>query len=239
MEQYIKKATLVAEIEKNKNEMEPERDWHFDEYTNGYLDALKETLSFIDTLEVKDPYEQCVQYDSIKAGIQAHAETYSFNIESKLFNQLTKEQQKLWREEIEQAYISGGEVGVELARDPRYKENLEVKDDVVSTDPISPNSLNISRSGNSRIGENGDLEKAAACYAREQLRNPDYPTYNDEYEIECAFEAGAHWQALHSLETIKGMEEQAFLAGVEAEQTYKSFSKEELLNGWRINYDTE
>jgi len=80
-----------------------------------------------------------------------------------------------------------------------------------------------------------DLEEAAAGYAKEQLRNPDYPTYNDEYEIECAFEAGAQWQALHSLETIKGMEEQAFLAGVEAEQINKSFSKEELeelLNRW-------
>ena len=77
----------------------------------------------------KDPYGQCVQYDSIKAGIQAHAETYSFNIESELFNQLTtKEQQKLWRKEIEQACISGGEAGVELAKDPRYKENLEVKE---------------------------------------------------------------------------------------------------------------
>lgn len=43
----------------------------------------------------------------------------------------------------------------------------------------------------------------------------------------------AQWQALHSLETIKGMEEQAFLAGVEAEQINKSFSKEELLNRWR------
>ena len=84
-------------------------------------------LSFLDTLEVIDPYEQCVQYDSVKAGIQAYAETYSFNIESKLFNQLTKEQQKLWRKEIEQACIGGGEVGVELARDPRYKKNLEVK----------------------------------------------------------------------------------------------------------------
>ena len=43
----------------------------------------------------------------------------------------------------------------------------------------------------------------------------------------------AQWQALHSLETIKEMEEQAFLAGVEAEQINKSFSKEELLNRWR------
>lgn len=204
MEQYIKKATLVAEIEKNKNEMEPERDWHFDEYTNGYLDALKETLSFIDTLEVKDPYKQCVQYDSIKAGIQAHAETYSFNIESKLFNQLTKEQQELWREEIEQACISGGEVGVELARDPRYKENLEAKE--AREEPVDE-----------------DLEEAANDYAHDLV-------HDDVFET---FIAGAHWQALHSLETIKGMEEQAFLAGVEAEQINKSFSKEELLNRWR------
>ena len=54
MTHYIDKDALVAEIEKNKNEMEPERDWHFDEYTNGYLDALKEVLSIINTLEVKE-----------------------------------------------------------------------------------------------------------------------------------------------------------------------------------------
>lgn len=75
--------------------------------------------------------DQTIQFDSIKAGIQAHAETYSFNIESKLFNQLTKEQQELWRKELEQACISGGEVGVELARDPRYKEDhSEVKEEL-------------------------------------------------------------------------------------------------------------
>lgn len=79
-------------------------------------------------LLLKDPYGRCIQYPSIKDGIKAHAETYSFNIESELFNQLTKEQQKLWRTEIEQAYISGGDTGVELARDIRYKENLEVKE---------------------------------------------------------------------------------------------------------------
>lgn len=199
MAQCIDKSALVAEIERRMQE-----------HHSGYLVCLKDMLSFIDTLEVKDPYEQCVQYDSIKAGIQAHAETYSFNIESKLFNQLTKEQQELWREEIEQACISGGEVGVELARDPRYKENLEAKE--AREEPVSD-----------------DLEEAANDYAHDLV-------HDDVFET---FIAGAHWQALHSLETIKGMEEQAFLAGVEAEQTYKSFSKEELLNGWRINYDTE
>ena len=79
-------------------------------------------------LLLKDPYGQCIQYPSIKDGIEAYAGTYSFNIESELFNQLTKEQQKLWRKEIEQACISGGNAGVELARDIRYKENLEVKE---------------------------------------------------------------------------------------------------------------
>lgn len=102
-----------------------------------YNEALQDIQCEIDTLEVKDPYEQCVQYDSVKAGIQAHAETYSFNIESELFNQLTKEQQKLWRKEIEQACISGGDVGVELARDVRYKENLEVKE----VDSLTPEEI--------------------------------------------------------------------------------------------------
>lgn len=79
-------------------------------------------------LLLKDPYGQCIQYSSIKDGIKAYAETYSFNIESELFNQLTKEQQKLWRKEIEQACINGGTAGVELARDIRYKENFEMKE---------------------------------------------------------------------------------------------------------------
>lgn len=87
------------------------------------IETYKNILSFIDTLEVINPYEQCIQYSSIKDGIKTYAENYSFNIESKLFNQLTKEQQVLWRKEIEQACISGGEAGVELAKDPRYKEN--------------------------------------------------------------------------------------------------------------------
>jgi hypothetical protein len=135
MSDLIDKSALVAEIEKrvadNKKEIERASHKNLEDYFEGYEDALvllKE--KFIDTLEViqNDPYEQTVQYDSIKAGIQAHAETYSFNIESELFNQLTKEQQALWRKEIEQAVISGGEMGVELARDMRYKENLEVKE---------------------------------------------------------------------------------------------------------------
>lgn len=107
----------MIEIEKRKRINALTNECAFEEDIN--------SLYFPDTIESVDPYEQRVQYDSIKAGIRAHAETYSFNIESELFNQLTKEQQALWRKEIEQACISGGEAGVELARDQRYKENLE------------------------------------------------------------------------------------------------------------------
>lgn len=79
-------------------------------------------------MKTNDPYEMYVQYPSIKDAIKAYAETYSFNIESELFHQLTKEQQELWRKEIEYACISGGDVGYSLAKDERYKENIEVKD---------------------------------------------------------------------------------------------------------------
>ena len=118
MTQYINKDDLVKEIKER-----------IETYNKGYAngddrraDALEVLLQDIDTLETKDPYEQCVQYSSVKDGIKAHAETYSFNIESQLFNQLTKEQQLLWRKEIEQAVISGGDAGVELARDIRYAD---------------------------------------------------------------------------------------------------------------------
>jgi hypothetical protein len=136
----IDKDALVAEIERriktNKECMLGLRNL---DYYQGKVDALNDTISFIDTLEVKEvdnfltsfiSFKDMVniQYSSVNDGIKAHAETYSFNIESELFNQLTPEQQKLWRKEIEQACISGGEMGVELARDTRYKENLKVKE---------------------------------------------------------------------------------------------------------------
>lgn len=129
MTKYVNKDDLLKEIERFENinqEYKKTWKWKFKWFYRtiiGRLEVLEGLKKFINTLEVKDPYEQCTQYDSIKAGIQAHAETYSFNIESQLFNQLTKEQQSLWRKEIEQAVISGGDAGVELARDARYKEN--------------------------------------------------------------------------------------------------------------------
>ena len=140
MIQYIDKSALVAEIKRRislfKKEKKTEK-WSAEASQMNVVSLgariamLEEILSYLDTLEVKDPYELCVQYPSVKDAIQAHAETYSFNIESELFNQLSKEQQELWRKEIEQACISGGDAGYSLAKDKRYKENLEVKEEIL------------------------------------------------------------------------------------------------------------
>lgn len=83
-------------------------------------EILGRVRDFLDTLEVIDPYEQWIQHSSIEEGIKAHAEDYSFNIESELFQQLNKEQQELWRKEIEQACMSGGYCGLNLGLDKRY-----------------------------------------------------------------------------------------------------------------------
>lgn len=132
----IDKDAVLSEIKMYKDSL-CDRNGNLEdtESNSAVYDTLSDLESTIDDLEVIDPYAESIQYDSIKAGIRAHAETYSFNIESKLFNQLTKEQQELWREEIEYACISGGEMGVELARDPRY--NFEHTEDVVKSDDSS------------------------------------------------------------------------------------------------------
>lgn len=49
----IDKSVLLTEIEKIKKETKGILDWHFDEYTEGYMDALEKIISIIDTLEVK------------------------------------------------------------------------------------------------------------------------------------------------------------------------------------------
>lgn len=54
MIKYIDKAAVVADIEGKKRKISPNADWHFDEYAEGYVDALKDILNFLDTLEVKE-----------------------------------------------------------------------------------------------------------------------------------------------------------------------------------------
>lgn len=133
MKHYIDRDKVVDEIKRRKD-LASDSTISDNDLMIGERNAYFNILSFINTLEVIDPYEQCIQYPSIEDGIKAHAEVYSFNIESELFNQLTEEQQALWRKEIEQACISGGDAGYTLAKDPRYKENLEVKEENLEED---------------------------------------------------------------------------------------------------------
>lgn len=131
----IDKDAVLSEIKMYKNSL-CDRNGNLEniESNSVVYDTLSDLEGTIDALEVINFCEQ-TQYNPIKASIQIHASDYSFNIESKLFNQLTKEQQELWRKEIEQAYISGGETGVELARDPRYNPKEKVKSDNDSSTP--------------------------------------------------------------------------------------------------------
>ena len=128
------------------------------------IDAEKDYELVVSTEDV----DACnIQYASIDGAIKAHAEDYSFNIESELFHQLTPEQQKMWRKEIERAVLSGAYSGLNLARDKRYEENRQ--DESVSE----------------------YLKKAAKVY--EQTRN-DLDVVSDNQMVERAFKAGADWQ---------------------------------------------
>lgn len=61
---YINKADIVEELERLYNE---EYD-NTSDLSTGKKIMLRNILNFIDKLEVMDPYEQRVQYPSIKAG---------------------------------------------------------------------------------------------------------------------------------------------------------------------------
>ena len=114
-----------------------------------------------------------------------------------------------------------------------YANGDDCRADALETFLHDIDSLEVKEAKEDSVNE--DLEEAAEEYAPDFSNSIASKAAVDA--VRDAFKAGAQWQALHSLETIKGMEEQAFLAGVEAEQTYKSFSKEELeeLLNKRIN----
>ena len=42
-----------------------------------------------------------------------------------------------------------------------------------------------------------EKNKARFEYVSKRLANPDYPTYNDEYELECAYDAAVKWAEQH------------------------------------------
>lgn len=66
-------------------------------------------------------YEWDAEKKELKKIEQKPAEEYSFNIESELFHQLTKEQQELWKKEIEQAYNAGVEASDEWSEEDETK----------------------------------------------------------------------------------------------------------------------
>ncbi len=97
-----------------------------------FIEIYESLIKFIDSLPeeplLEDGKSNTIKYDSREDGIYSHATTYSFNIESQLFPQLTEEQQKLWRKEIENACISGGFNGLNLADDTRYDKEEHNED---------------------------------------------------------------------------------------------------------------
>lgn len=86
---------------------------------------------------------------------------------------MTREEKALWRKEIEQACISGGEVGVELARDPCYKENLEGKQDIMTEDYCSYEVAKI-------LKEKAFNESCYTCYVEKEISHYDYSSANYE-----------------------------------------------------------
>ena len=97
---------------------------------NMTVDQVNLDRCICELVESTEDVDACnIQYASIDGAIKAHAEDYSFNIESELFQQLNPEQQKMWRKEIEQAVLSGAYSGLNLARDERYEENKKDKED--------------------------------------------------------------------------------------------------------------
>ena len=128
---YIDADKLITKIEKSKNELKSLMSKLY--YAANYkeckaeLNGYNKILSIVSSLQQEQPevdlMDTRIQYASVHDGIKSFAETYSFNIDSQLFPQLSKEQQELWRKEIEQAAVSGGDIGITLARDVRYNEN--------------------------------------------------------------------------------------------------------------------
>lgn len=54
MTQLMSKGKIVEEVDKEIKNNTSKQGWHFDEYTEGYLDALKNIKTFLDTLETKE-----------------------------------------------------------------------------------------------------------------------------------------------------------------------------------------
>lgn len=104
MEQYIKKSALVTKIEEKKRKISPNKDWYFDEYTNGYVDALKDILSFLDTIKAKE------------IDMEESARNYLLNKHksplNEVFHQVDLRVEMQYHKDIERAFKTGFELGL-------------------------------------------------------------------------------------------------------------------------------
>ncbi len=76
---------------------------------NKIYPATKEQRDTLEKAMADAGWEFDFKKKKLKKIEQCPAEEYSFNIESELFHQLTKEQQGLWKKEIKQAYNAGAD----------------------------------------------------------------------------------------------------------------------------------
>ena len=90
--------------------------------------------------ESKKPSSERIDwiYNKMKGGLETPkdleeaAGEYSFNIPSKLFHHLSKEQQILWKKEIEQAYLAGAERDREQMMKEAVEADVNIYRDIVA-----------------------------------------------------------------------------------------------------------
>ena len=92
-------------------------------FLEGKIFGYEQVLSFLSTLESGRP---------VPADLEEAAGEYSFNIPSKLFHHLSKEQQILWKKEIEQAYLAGAERDREQMMKEAVEADVNIYRDIVA-----------------------------------------------------------------------------------------------------------
>lgn len=84
-----------------------------------------------------------------------------------------------------------------------------------------------------------EKNKARFEYVSKRLANPDYPTYNDEYELECAYDAGAMWADAHphwiSVEELPKIGKDVLVLREDGEMQVAHQYNEEIARWWSVD----
>lgn len=78
-----------------------------------------------------------------------------------------------------------------------------------------------------------EKNKARFKYVSERLANPDFPTYNAEYELEAAFDEGAEWADRTMIDKACEWLHSALYLDHERSIEHRYATLEELLNDFR------